>query len=103
MRAVLRDSELLTGFAEGSRYLRENATESYVESPPAYIITASDGSTFVLGTEYVDQGGRFGMEFNVERNGVQTGEFASKIDYRQNKVRIFGRAGWRVWSGKAFI
>lgn len=100
-RAVLVDSQLLIGRADGSKYYRENATEPYVESPPAYIITASDGSTFTLGSEYLQHGWIF--EFNVRRNDVDTGEFASKIVYQRGKVRIFGRDGWRVWTGTRFI
>ncbi len=105
MRALLRDSELLKGRADGATYLRENATEPYVECPPAYIITDSSGATWTLGAHYTQHGERF--EFSVMRNDVDTGEMASKIVYQRGKVRIFGRhdgrPGWRVWTGKFFV
>lgn len=99
----LVDSELLVGRAVGRNFLRENATEPYVEIPPAFLITYSDGTTFTLGTEFVGQG--WNMEFNVLANDQDTGEFASRILYQRGIVRIFGRAGWRTWSekGRRFI
>jgi hypothetical protein len=101
MHPALRDSELLRGRADGSLYLRENATEPYVESPPAYIITDSSGATWTLGLHYIERAGHY--EFSVMRNDADTGEMASKIVYQRGKVRIFGRNGWRVWTGKFFI
>lgn len=101
MKAALRDSELLIGRALGATYYRNDQTEPYVEIPPALIITDSSGATWTLGTEYIGEG--WNMEFNVLRNDVDTGEFASRIVYQRHKVRIFGRAGWRVWTGKSFI
>ena len=102
--AAFKDSELLTGRALGTTFTRENATEPYVEIPPAFLITDSSGATWTLGTEYIhNPGSDWGMEFNVLRNDVDTGEFASRIVYQRHKVRIFGKAGWRCWSGKSFI
>jgi hypothetical protein len=101
MRAVLRDSELLLGRAEGSRYFREDATDAYVESPPAYIITESNGATWILGQHYQEHNGIY--EWGVMRNDVFTGQYAQKIVYQRNKVRIWGRDGWRVWTGKFFV
>ena len=100
-QAAFRDSELLIGRALGQQFERENATEAYVEIPPACIITDSSGATWTLGTEYINPG--WNMEFNVLRNDVDTGEFASRIVYQRGKVRIFGKGGWRVWTGKSFI
>lgn len=101
MRAILRDSELLKGSADGIVYLRENATEPYVEIPPAYIITDSSGATWTLGAHFVQRGWQF--EFSVLRNDIDTGELASRIVYQRNKVRIWTRDGWKVWTGKHFI
>lgn len=101
MTAILKDSQLLLGRLMGSVFKRENATEAYVEIPPALVITASDGALFSLG--YICHQYGWVMEFNVLRNDVDTGEFASKIVYRDHKVRIYGRDGWRVWTGKSFI
>lgn len=101
MRAILRDSELLQGRADGAIYYRENATEPYVEIPPAYIITESNGATWTLGAHYVQHGWRF--EFSVLRNDVDTGELASRIVYQRGKVRIWTRNGWKIWTGKSFL
>jgi hypothetical protein len=100
-RAILRDSELLVGRAVGQAFYRENATEPYVECPPALIITASDGKTFTLGNRFIQYGRWY--EFEVDCNGVGTGEFAVKIVYQHRKVRIYGRDGWRVWTGINFV
>lgn len=101
MRAILRDSELLLGRAGGATFRRENATEAYVEVPPAYVITDSSGATWTLGAHYIQRGQAF--EFGVMRNDVYVGEMAAKIVYRLGKVRIFGADGWRVWTGKFFV
>ena len=98
---MIRDSILLTGVANGQRYFRENRSEPYVEIPPACIITDETGATWTLGAEYLIHNGEF--EFNVLRNDVDTGEFAKRIVYQRNKVRVFGRSGWKVWAGRAFI
>jgi len=77
-------------------------TEAYVSCPPALIIRDEEGALWTLG---FDQGGwRTGeFEYDVVRNGVKTGEYACRIEFRQRKVRIFGTAGWRVWNGRTFI
>lgn len=98
---MIVDSQLLEGRADGVTYRRENATEPYVEIPPAYIITDSSGATWTLGSEYVWHGQFIYM--NVLRNDIDTGELASKIVYQRHKVRIWTKSGWRVWTGKFFI
>lgn len=104
----LFDPHMLTGFVQQNgelvRYERENKTESYVVIPPAFIITDSDGACWTFGTEYTPpHDGDF--EWNVLRNGRDTGETAKRIEYRVGKVRIFGHYGWKSWSrsGKCFI
>lgn len=92
----LRDT--FVGIANGTRFYRERATESYVEIPPALIITDERGDVWTLGVRYNGF-----MEFSVLRNDVPTGDFASRIVYQAGKVRIFGRAGSRTWSGRSFI
>lgn len=89
------DAHLLLGKIGGKTFRRENPSEAYVCVPPALLITDSDGGTFTLGGEYVQRGWVF--EFNVLRNDVDTGEMASKIEYRGGIVRIFGVDGWRSW------
>jgi hypothetical protein len=98
----LCDSVLLTGTVNGARYERENCSEEYVEIPPAYLITDETGAMWSFGTEYATGRDRH-FEFNVLRNDVDTGEMASRITYRSGKVRIFGSAGWRTWTGKYFL
>ena len=105
MKTVFRDSVLLTGTINGARYVRENRSESYVEIPPAHLITDERGGMWTLGTEYIlhpgPNGGQF--EWNVLRNDVDTGEMASRIVYRGGRVTIHGRDGRRVWNGRTFI
>jgi hypothetical protein len=101
MKPVFRDSVLLTGTVNGARYERENRSENYVEIPPAFVITDEVGAMWSFGTEYTLHNGEF--EFNVIRNDADTGEVAKRIVYRQGKVRIFGRDGWRQWTGKSFV
>lgn len=77
-------------------------TEPYVSIPPALIIQDSEGALWTLGFDYA--GCRVGEhEFDVVRNGRKTGETACRIEYRRNKVCIFGQAGWRTWNGRTFI
>jgi len=99
MQAVLKDSELLVGRANGVHFRRNDATEPYVEIPPAYIITDSSGATWTLGNEYVQKGWAF--YFSVMRNDVDTGELACKIIYQRGRVRIFTPDGWKVWTSRA--
>lgn len=101
MTAVFRDSQLLMGRAFGQAYFRANQTENYVEIPPAAVITDSEGATWTLGTQYEQHGAE--LQFNVLRNDVDTTEMASRVVYQRGKVRIFGRNGWRVWTGKTFV
>jgi hypothetical protein len=103
----LFDKGLLVGYAsqngEMVRYERENRTEAYVVIPPAYIITDSDGACWTFGTEYAEHNKEF--EFNVLREGADTGEVAKGIEYRGGRVYIFGHYGWKHWSraGRTFI
>jgi hypothetical protein len=80
-------------------------TESYVSSPPAARITDERNDVWSLG--YVWQQSRDAPQgefsFNVLRNGCETGEFASRIERRNGKVRIFTRNGFKTWTGKSFL
>lgn len=89
----LFDKDLLVGRIHGVRYERIDKTESYVEIPPAFIITDSDGAAWTFGTEYVEHNGEY--EFNVLRNDVDTGEIAKRIVYQKGVVKIFGHYGWK--------
>lgn len=88
--------KLLVGRANGIRYERADKTESYVEIPPAYLITDSDGATWTFGTEYAEHNGEY--EFNVLRNDIDTGEFAKRIVYQKGQVKIYGQSGWKSFS-----
>ena len=77
-------------------------TESYVCVPPALVIRDRDGASWTLGFRHA--GHRTGeFEFDVVRNGVDTGETACRIEYRAGRVRIYGSDRWRTWNGKSFI
>lgn len=77
-------------------------TEDYVSSPPALTITDEVGDLWCLGFSYgVAPKGEFA--FNVLRNGIETGEIASRIERRGGRVRIFTANGWKRWTGCSFI
>lgn len=80
-------------------------TETYVSSPPALVITDERGARWCLGTEFARMDDRPNGEFafNVLRDGVETGEYASRIERRGGRVRIFTRSGWKYWTGRAFV
>jgi hypothetical protein len=77
-------------------------TESYVSSPPALTITDEAGDLWCLGFTY-GAAPRGEFAFNVLRNGVETGELASRIERRGGRVRIFTSSGWKRWTGSSFI
>lgn len=88
---------LLSGRLDGFRYERIDKSESYTTSPPAKLITDSDGAVWGLGTEYVYKKDGY-LEFNVLRNDVDTDEMAERIEYRKGVIWIYGSAGWRHYS-----
>jgi hypothetical protein len=79
-----------------------HVTESYVSSPPALTITDECGDLWCLGFRY-GAAPRGEFAFNVLRNGVETGEVASRIERRAGRVRIFTEAGWKRWTGMTFV
>ena len=80
-------------------------TENYVSVPPALTILDEQGAVWTLGFNTAPRGkspnGEFA--FDVLRNGVDTGEIASRIERRGGKIRIFTRDGWKKWTGLTFI
>lgn len=78
-------------------------TENYVSSPPALIVLEPSGVVWSLGFNRVfGPRGEFG--FDVLRDGVWTGEWASRIERRAGKVRIFTcESFWKVWNGHSFV
>ncbi len=85
----------------------EYITESYVVSPPAAYIIASDGTTFCLGLRMhpFETDKLKGLyQFNILVNGSDSGIFASKIEKKGNRVRILTRdQGWLYWNGNSFV
>ena len=77
-------------------------TEAYVSSPPALFIFDEVGDVFTLGNR-LQAGPRGEYAFDVLRNGVDTGEVASRIERRDGKIRIFTAVGWKRWTGRTFF
>jgi hypothetical protein len=78
-------------------------TEHYVSSPPALVIVDERGDVFTLGLERF-QGPRGEYAFMILRNGAPTGELGSRIERRNQKIRIFTPEGcYKVWNGKSFL
>lgn len=90
------DNKQLVGKIYGITYIRENPSEPYVEIPPAFIITDSDGAAWTFGYEYAEHNGEY--EFNVLRNDIDMDEVAKRIVYRNGQVKIFGHYGWKAFS-----
>lgn len=84
---------------------QQHITESYVSVPPALTITDEAGAIWTLGFNTQPKGlspdGEYA--FDVLRNGVYVGEVASRIERRGGRTRIFGRDGWKVWTGQGFF
>ena len=82
----------------------EYISEPYVSSPPAAYIIAEDSRTFSLGFKMHQTDKLQGLfEFNVLVDGLDSGEFASKIEKKGRRVRILTRDhGWKIWNGKSF-
>lgn len=81
---------------------QSHITEPYVSSPPALVIVDERGDIWTLGLHFrLAPRGEFA--FDVMRSGVPTGEWASRIERRNRKVRIFTKTGWKVWTGTYFL
>jgi len=82
-------------------------TESYVSSPPALIIIDEAGIVWTLGMEFARNYGasdpRGEYCFEVLANGHRTGEYASRIERRGGKIRIFTAQGFKRWNGRQFV
>jgi hypothetical protein len=83
----------------------EYITESYVSSPPAAYIINSQGLTFTLGfnLQQLRDSPHGHYAFNILVDGKETGEFATHIEKRNGKVRIFTSSSWKIWNGRCFI
>lgn len=77
-------------------------TDNYVSSPPALWIVEEDGSCWTLGFNKGEApSGEFA--FNVLRDGVSTGEWASRLERRNGRIRCFTKDGWKVWNGHSWF
>lgn len=81
---------------------QRHITEPYVSSPPALVIVDETGAVWTLGFRY-GRAPRGEFAFNVLRNGVETGEVASRIERRNGKIRVFCESGWKNWTGRCFV
>ncbi len=86
-------------------YRTEFVSEAYVSSPPAAFIVDEYENIFTLGLEYqrLQDSPNGEYSFDILRNGYPTGEYGSRIERRNNKVRIFTRKGWKYFNGVSFI
>jgi len=74
-------------------------TENYVSSPPALWIIDETNACWTLGFNPGEApSGEFA--FNVLRDGINTGVFASRIERRNGRIRCFTKDGWKVWNGR---
>jgi hypothetical protein len=87
------DAHLLIGRALGQTWRRADKSESSVCIPPALIVVDSDGAVWTLGFS-----SNAFMEFNVLRNDIDVGEFASKIEYLRGVVTLYSSAGRKQFS-----
>lgn len=79
-------------------------TEAYVSIPPALWIRDEENALWTLGFDFNENEWRTGKwEYDVVRNGKKTGDFAQVIEFRKNKVIIYGSEGRRVWNGQTFV
>jgi hypothetical protein len=80
-----------------------HVTENYVSSPPALLITDEAGDVWTLGTGKMPDAPRGEFAFDVLKNGMPTGESASRIERRAGRIRIFTPDGWKRWTGVGFV
>ena len=73
---------------------QKHITENYVSVPPALTITDETGAIWTLGFNF-GKAPKGEYAFNVLRNGVSTGHFASRIERRKNEIWIFTINGWK--------
>lgn len=83
---------------------QQHQTEAYVAVPPALTITDELNQVWTLGFQTAPQGKSPNGEyaFPVLKNGMETGEIASRIEYRGGRIRVFTRDGWKRWTGYSF-
>jgi hypothetical protein len=80
----------MTGVGE-----QKHVTENYVSVPPALTITDETGSIWTLGFKFGKIAPKGEYAFNVLRDGIEIGEFASRIERRKGQIWIFTAEGWK--------
>ena len=81
---------------------QQHITENAVSVPPALTITDEAGAVWTLGFNY-GRAPRGEFAFNVLRNGLETGEVASRIERRRGRTWIYTDLGWKVFTGVQFV
>lgn len=81
---------------------QKHITENYVSVPPALTITDERGAIWTLGFLY-GHAPKGEYAFNVLRNGLETGEVASRIEHRKGRIWIFTAKGWKKYVGGTFV
>lgn len=81
---------------------QQHITEGYVSVPPALTITDEAGGLWMLGPR-AKPAPRGEYAFHVLRDGIDTGEVASRIERRRNRLRIFTSRGWKWYTGRSFL
>lgn len=84
---------------------QNHVTESYVSVPPALTIIDELGAIWTIGFQTAPRAKTPDGEYayDVLRNGAWTGEFASRIERRAGRIRIFTADGWKRWTGASFV
>lgn len=74
-----------------------HVTEADVSTPPAAHITDARGQLWILGLATAPRGRTPNGEyaFDVLCNGMPTGEVASRIEMKRERIRIFTCDGWK--------
>lgn len=79
---------------------QKHITENYVSIPPALTITDQMGAVWTLGFKVAtkEQSPEGEFAFNVLRDGIDMHEIASRIERRNNQIKIFTKDGWKKWN-----
>lgn len=79
-------------------------TDNYVATPPALLVVDEGNNVWTLGMKMErHQTPRGEYAFPVLKNGLPTGELASRIERNGGKIRCFTRDGWKTWTGKSWF
>lgn len=84
---------------------QRHITESSVSVPPALTLTDTLGAVWTLGFVAApkERSPEGEYAFAVLRDGIDTGEVASRIEMRGKVVKCFTRHGWKKWIGREWF